>query len=287
MKYDNSKNGIILLLIIIIIILVTFIVLFASGVISFNVNKENPDNGNNKENIEEVEDNKEGVFVFDITYKDEVYTTTNDNGVLVAKSTRNLPVIVNKSNQSSVDKIVSTLTRFSDVDWNGIKKNSDELKDSPFEGIGVNNLFSTGVVNENRLTFILTMSGSFGGVSWDDIKGYNFDAKTGELLTFDNISLDKENFKNVLYNKVINYIENNYDTTTFLNRDCSGNGCVDVTWQELVSKYLNNEGIWYFTDTGITVKFPKHSLADGATGIISVDINKNDINSYLKDEYKI
>ena len=96
--------------------------------------------------------------------------------------------------------------------WNNsIKKTSDEMKDSGYDRLGVNYLYSTGVVNENRLSFILTMSGSFGGVSWDDVKGYNFDAKTGELLTLDNISLDNDSFKNFVYNKVINHISNNYD----------------------------------------------------------------------------
>ena len=289
MKNDKGKNGIILLLVIIIIILLTFIVLFASGVISLNVNKESTNNDDNKENIVEVEDNKEEEKInFEITYKEEVYTTKNNDGGIVATNKRSLPVISSKNNQNIADKIVNKLTSISNEFWNNsIKKTSDEMKDSGYDRLGVNYLYSTGVVNENRLSFILTMSGSFGGVSWDDVKGYNFDAKTGELLTFENISLNKENFKNVMYSKIINYIENNYDTTTFLKQDCNGNGCFDVTWQELVSKYLNYEGIWYFTDNGITVKFPKHSLADGATGIVSADIDKNDINSYLKDEYKI
>lgn len=39
-----------------------------------------------------------------------------------------------------------------------------------------------GEINDNRLTFIANLSGSFGSTSWTSNEGYNFGAKTVSCL---------------------------------------------------------------------------------------------------------
>ena len=47
------------------------------------------------------------------------------------------------------------------------------------------------------------------------------------------------------------------------------------------------DGNWYFTYKGIRIVFPKYSIACGAGDVIGIDIDKNVVNDYIKDEYKV
>ncbi|MBQ8681973.1 MAG: DUF3298 domain-containing protein [Bacilli bacterium] len=276
MKSDKSKNIIIALLIIIIVILVGIVGLVLTGTLSLNTSNNNQVG---EEDNNDQEEKKEEKDLFEISYKEEEYITKNNKGYIISKSTRNLPVIINSNNQETADKIVTSLTTISDKEWNGsIKDTADQVSEMDSDKdmeLGVNYLFETKVVNDNRLTFKLEMSGTFGGTTWAGEWGYNYDAKTGELLTLENISTDNIKLKEIITNEVVNYIEANSITIV-----------VD-DWKNEVSKLINTTGNWYFTDNGIEVSLPKYSISTGATGIIKVEIAKNVINDYLKEEYKI
>lgn len=65
------------------------------------------------------------------------------------------------------------------------------------------------------------------------------------------------------------------------------NLCLDNAWKNKVKESLNVVGNWYFTKDGIRVVFQKDSIGCSTQGITYIDVDKSDINSYLKDTYKI
>ena len=276
MQNDKSKNIIIALLIIIIVILVGIVGLILTGTLTINTSNNTQIS---EEDNNEQEENKEEKNLFEISYKEEEYITKNNKGYIISKSTRNLPVIINSNNQETADKIVNSLTMISDKEWNdSIKDMADQVSEMDSDKdmeLGVTYLFETNVITDNRLTFKLEMGGAFGGVTWAGEWGYNYDAKTGELLTLENISTDSVKLKETIANEVINYIEAN------------SIAIIVDDWKNEVFKLINTTGNWYFTDNGVEVTLPKYSISVGATGIIKVEIAKNVINDYLQEQYKI
>ena len=263
MKKENNK--LLILVIGIIVILIVLCILFATNTISFN-NKNN-----------ETSNNQDGENKYVISYDDDIYISKNNNNIEISKNKRNIVSIKNDSNPTSANLIQTKLNEISDFNWNkNIKPMADSvaLDSTNYDNLGVNYLFETGEINDNRLTFIANMSGSFGGVSWTSNEGYNFDAKTGELLDLNSIGTGVYDY---LYNKSISEIENNKDE----------NYCLYNDWKNKVKESLNIAGNWYFTKSGIRVVFQKNSIGCSAQDITYVDIDKSDINSYLKDVYKI
>ena len=276
-KNTKSNKLVILLLIIIILILVTFITLLITNTITFNISKNNNATGDNNTNNNKVVE-EEKINTFDISYTEEEVTYKSKNGYIWGRSKRNLPVIKNKNNQKSADNIATKLTKFSNDMWTQVSDPNYaidwEIEND--ESWGVSYIFKTGVVTDNRLTFELPGEGSMGGVSWTSYAGYNFDAITGELLTLEQISNDYDIFKTFLIKEASNHIETIRDTR-----------CINTDYQNNIEEIIVFDGNWYFQANSLTLVFPKYSIACGAGGVITVDIEKDKVNSYLKDEYKI
>ena len=264
----KSNGGIVVLMGIIIVILVVLCVLFATNTISLNYNstKETTSQKNDSK-----DDEKKNSYV--ITYEDEEYTTKNKDDVENTKSKRNIVRVKNENHSDAANLIENKLNEISDKNWVEIKKTADDSDENPNTGLGVNYLIETGVITDNRLTFITNTDGTFGGVQWKDNAGYNFDATTGKILSLEDIGTGVFDY---LYSKSISEIEKNSDGS-----------CLEGDWKDRAKEELNKEGNWYFTTAGMKVIFPKYSIACGANGITAIDINKNDINSYLYDKYKI
>ena len=277
MNNKKSNGAIIGLLIGIIIMLLVFVALFATNTISFNSKTNNDDKTTNTKEDNTSEENNE----YQINYKEEEYRTKRSDGTEISNSTRNLPVIKNNKNQNAADKIVNYLTSVSNSNWdNNVKPMADQVANDnlPYSGLGVKYLFETGVVTNNRLTFNLTMTGGFGGVSWSSEEGFNFNAKTGEILTTENIAINKDVFKKYLLNKT-----NEKINTIKINKD----NCINDNYDKKLEEEINKEGNWYFTKTELIIKLQKYTVACGAGGIIEVNLPKEEVNQYLKEEYKI
>ena len=276
MKKDNN-NITIFLIGIIIVLLATFLILILTNKITFNTNNLKEEK---REKIDEKQDNEEKE-IYEITFEEEEYITKKSDGTEVSKSTRNIPKITNNKNQEAADKIVKYLTDISNKEWNdSIKKMADQVTDDnvPYKDLGVKYLYETGVTTENRLTFILTMNGGFGGVGWLSEEGYNFDAKTGDVLTTDTIAINKDEFKKYMLRKTNEKIEE-------LKK--GENNCIRDDYQNNLEEEINRNGNWYFTKTEIKIKLQKYSIACGAGGISEINLPKEEVNQYLKDEYKI
>lgn len=261
----NKGNILIVLLMsIIIVMLLALCILLATNTISFNVNS-------NKQNMGTQDNSNEEKNTYTINYKEEVYVTKNSKNVESTKSKRNIIKISNDKNEDAASSIETKLNLISDKQWEEIKNMADETKENTYQVVGVNYLFKTGIINDNRLTITASMDGDFGGVGWTSDEGYNFDAATGNLLKLNDIGTGVYDY---LYNSSINELEKN-------------NYTLIENWKEKVKEELNKDGNWYFTNNGMKINFPKYSITDGASGIITIDIAKEDINQYLFDKYKI
>lgn len=273
-----KKNILIGVLVVVILGLVGFIVydkalLDKGAVIEKTDNKKDSskdkdeviaDDKNDKKNDNNVESGK-----FKITYRDEEYKIGN------VTNKRNLPSISSDKYQGSADKIVASLTEKSNAEWTSINEYADDIQDIPY-ATGVNYMLSLIYENSSVLSFKFEHSGAMGGVPWDKSVGYNYNVKTGNLLTFgDVISVGS---REVFYDKVVSLIQKRAD-------DADG-GCLNADWKELVRNKMFSDGYWYFTDSGINFAFDRYELACGGFGTPVVTVPYSEINGYLVDGYK-
>ena len=239
---------------------------------------------NNKENtpVEDIKQEEQNTTQqqaengeYEITYKEEVYKSYNQNGGISFENKRNLPVVKNTSNQSAADEIIKSLTSISNEKWNEITNTSDEFKDAPSGSGGVNYLLSTYLVNDKYIVFKAERTGSFGGAGWTAEEYYNFDAKTGKRLTLKNISSNYNDLEKNIVNKTVDYINKNVTVI------------VDDVEKEVRELITSEDGVWGITKEGLEIKLPKNSIGTSADGIITVNINKTDVNKYLLENYEI
>ena len=276
---------------VIIVLLGIFLVLLMNNTITFHVDedknllkntKEEDDSdgvGKKDSNDSVSEKNPDDSSSYKITYEEEEYIPKRSDGSVASKSRRNLPKITNRQHQEIADKIVKYLTDISNDNWeNNIKKMADDVVELPYDDLGVTYLYETGVVTDNRLTFLLKMNGGFGGVGWLSDEGFNFDGETGELLKLNNITDDVDALKKYMLNKISVLLDD-------MKKD--ENNCINDDYQKHLEEELNRDGNWYFTLTNIKINLPKYSVACGARGIIEIDLPKDEVNRYLKDKYKI
>lgn len=246
---------------------------------------------NNAENTNVVELTKKNEFK--ISFIEEEYKSHKESGEVVFENKRNLPVITNEANQSAADKIVKSLTFFSDEEWKNIKETSDTNKDNAFiisggeYNAGVQYLFNTYLVKDNYLVFKAIRSGNFGGVNWDGKELFNYDKKTGDLLTLRNIASDYNNLEKTIENRIINHIKNNYPHIVSNMEELRNKNLITNTIESEVNRIMSMDGNWGFTEEGIEINLPKSSIGTSADGIINITIDKSYINPYLLEEYKI
>ena len=219
---------------------------------------------------------KEETADFKIEYKEEVYQVKNSDGELIVENRRNLPTIKSIKYQEQADKIANFLKDASDQVWQNMKVSADDYaKLNNNEKVGVN--YALGSVEQNDIfvTFIFKMSGSMGGLSWDDNKAYTFDIKTGNLLNFKDIASDEEGLRQYVYKKLVDYItEQEYAEL------------LDEGWQIRMQDKIKENGNWYLSKDGLNFTFPKYSFGPGSVGIIEYKFDYKDVNDFLVESYK-
>ena len=252
--------------------------------------KEEKEQGKNneteKENNKKEPTNEDNILDEDeitITYTEESSTTTNKKNVIIAENNRNIPEIIYPSNQNVADKIEKSLIQLSDKEWDDIISTSKEIAEvGPFaestetEGLGASLTFSNLPIYNKRITFNLILEGGFGGVGWFNCYGYNYDITTGELLTFESITNDYTKLMTDLMPEVNRKLD-------IIKKETE----IYETSEERLKTLITTNGNWYFTATGLLIVFQKYEIADGATGPVAIEISKDFINPYLKDEYKL
>ena len=260
---------------IVISVLITIIVMLGIiiGLIGMNVLEVHfpfeEEKSDKKESESDRDDlNKEQGALFSIRYVDEEYRTAN------SLSKRNLPEITSEKYPEASNKIMLDLTATSNVQWKTIKTMANEVESEEYQAsssLGVNLLLDTSVIEENRISFRLVMTGGFGGVSWENVDGYNYDTHTGEKLTLKDLG---DGIFDIVLEECKKYIANSI--TSGLNEN----------WQEDMKKYLEMEDSWYFTKDGLHVSFERYRLGIGALGVIQLEIPRDKIDHSLKEKYK-
>ena len=264
----KNKSGKIMIWITIIVIAIAII-----GAVVWFQNKENNnskvnDVSINKANVESKNESK-----WNITYSNEEYNTYNEEK-LVSKNMRNVPNIKNKENEEAAEKIQESLTNISNEHWEYIKETSDDYKKvESEETLGVTYLISTEYENENYITFKFSESGGFGGVSWADTKLYTYDTQYGELLSLKNIATDYDELIGKLYDISVKNLEGRQL------------GLIDG-WKDDLKELIVESGNYGLIEGKIEIVLPKYSIAAGADGVIVIDIDKEEIKNFIKEQYR-
>ena len=162
---DDDKRKII----IIIILLFLLITLIASKFLlnsSKDSKKESSNEETNIENRVPLEDEKytNTSSDIDLIYEKETYTITSDNKKVTISSMRNT---IKNTKDDNINEQLETI-------------NEEGFENE--ESYGVNYLV-TDYSNNKILTFLISTTGSMGGVAWNQEEGYTFSKSTGELLT--------------------------------------------------------------------------------------------------------
>lgn len=275
----KNKSGKVIVWIVIIVVILAGIaaMLFYKN----NSNKVSAENTNNNEAVLESQNGEElfvkgsakGVDEWNISFSNEEYNTYNGEK-LVSKNVRNVPTIENASNKEAAAKIQESLIKLSDANWEEVKKASDEYKNvESSETLGVIYLTTMENRTDNYITFKFTQSGGFGGVSWNDIKYYMYDLKSGEMVELKDITSDYEQLVDKLYNIVENYLE-----TEKL-------GTVE-NWKDKLKDIITESGNYGLLTDKLKIVLPKYSVSAGASGVIQIDVGYDELGDLIKEEYK-
>ena len=248
----NKKTITIILLIAIIIGLIVFIILLFTDTIKLNSNNNS---------------------VFNVTYKEEEYVKSTSDGIEI-RNLRNIPSITNSNRKKVASKITNYLTDVSNKEWDNIKNTTDEAVESNVkeEDMGVTLLYKESIITSGRLSFTLETTGNFGGVTWNNVNGYNFDAKTGKILTLRDIG---QGAFDIVKKECEDYIE----TSEKINAQ----SFYEKEKRQSLDELLNKEEIWYFEYNQLVVVFPKYSIS---TQEVKIPITKSKIEGSLYEQYK-
>ena len=275
----KNKSGKIIVWIVIIVVILAGIatMLFYKN----NSNKVSTENTNNNEAVLESQNGEEifvkgsakGVDEWNISFSNEEYNTYNGEK-LVSKNVRNVPTIENASNTEAATKIQESLIKLSDENWEEVKKASDEYKNvESSETLGVIYLTTMENRTDNYITFKFTQSGGFGGVSWNDIKYYMYNLKSGEMVELKDITSDYEQLVEKLYDIAENYLEIEKLGTA-------------ENWKDKLKDIITESGNYGLLTDKLQIVLPKYSVSAGASGVIQIDADYDKLGNLIKEECK-
>lgn len=211
---------------------------------------------------------------FEISFEEETYVTKNEKGEVVSENKRNVPTIKNEANQEIADKIQKSIREISDKNWKYIKESSDEYNYIQ-PTAGVSYMLSTATVADNYITFKAEQSGSFGGVGWDATEIYTYDLKSGELVDLKGFAKDEEKFVEFLSEEVKDFVKSSNMVYS------------SIELNSAIGTVLAEQGNYGIIDNKFEIVLPKYSIGTGADGVRIVEIEKDVINEYLKDNFQI
>lgn len=93
-------------------------------------------------------------------------------------------------------------------------------------------------------------SGGLGGVSWENKRGYSFNALTGKRITIEELSINGKNLKSFINSELRSYISKNAQRL----------GLYEETMSNFDQKVNIDNLTWYLSDDGFTVCFDKYQI---------------------------
>ncbi len=251
-----------------IFVLVTIIVILGGYIIIDKVYDGDINNIFNKHEEKEIEEKKDESSSikddFIISYKEEKYEVEK------IVSTRNLPIIVSKNYQDIATKIQESLTDISNQEWKNIKDSEDEYKNVLEDNLGIKYLVDESKRTNKYISFKFTEEGTFGGVSWDSIKVYNYSFKNGEVLKLSDIVSNYDKFMS----EVVKLVKNKLSEEN-----------IDVS-EDVIKSEIVKDGNWSIDSNELIFYFDKYSIASGAAGVVNISVSFDEIGNYIEKDYK-
>ena len=243
-----------------------------------NIDKKDKEEEKEEEKSEEKQDEKPVEGKIEIEYEEEKMELTTNDKTRGFKHTRSYPSKIS-IDANAEKKIIDYMKSVSDKEWESIRKESKEIiddYDSTIEGIlGIEFPITSVLVSNSVISFNFGMSGSMGGVMWSEVRLYNFDVATGNLLTLEKICLDVNACKNTLFNYYLEELKKD-ERFVDLNSDYEAN----------IKKNIFKDGGWGFTGSGLELIVGKSEIADGASGLFIYTIPYSKVNSLLVEKYR-
>lgn len=247
------------------IIFVLMFVIIAIIVYSFVTKykgNDKKDNNNyiNTTNNNVDKDDQNTTSNIDITFSDnsKVYSINGtDKTVTVTQSFAKVSAV----NTEVKNKIQKKLDKISEEEFSDYKKQVEEAISGEDPSINADFLNYVGNLslkwsfeisrNDSKVISIKNVStGSLGGVSWDNIKGYSFDVSTGELINeIKNITDNEQELTKFVDSNIENYFKSNKQKLSLYNEYKAANeGKIE-------------ENNWYLSNDGLTVCYEKYKIS--------------------------
>lgn len=240
--------------------------------------KEEEKTEEKKEEPEKTEEKKE----IEVSYDKEEFELTTMDKKYTLKNTRSYPTKITIK-EDAEKKILDQLKKESDKVWDQDKSELQDQLDSYekeglplYEGIGLSENIKYVASKNSWISFDNEENGWLGGVGIGGVSYYLFNVETGDLLTLDNVCLNVNECKNILFNS---YLEQ-------LKKDERFNNIYESNYEAIIKKDIFTDGNWGFTNDGVIFVVPKYEISDGANGAFIYTIPYSIVNSYLHTEYQ-
>ena len=250
---------------------------------------ENPENSSesSEENDTNVM-NAESTVTVIIKSEDDVEMTTDDGDVFYT-ITCSYPVVSIAGNEAAAEKIneniLSQVESFHTATDESVEYAKEDFEYWLDEGVqppmpySSDLFFTVTRADNNVISFTENGYEYMGGAHGMPYSiGMNYDAHTGELISFAELSDDPDAFHadTLAYNQALAQTE--YYSEQLFNTDDITNGTLETT--------LYSDGMWYLSTSGLVFMSPPYALAPYAAGTLEFTIPYSDLKGMgFKDQY--
>lgn len=237
-------------------------------------NKVKEDNGNDKNSTE-----NEYVKISYEQTKQEFKVSGSQYTITVFQD---YPKKVISSNQSVQNIIQEELGKIANEQFSEYKKIvQDRMKDPDLinadfmelhGNLSIGWSLSNSRNDDKVISVVSKSSGSLGGATWDEIRGYSFSAEDGNILTINEISINPNASKKYINSEIVKYLRANYQNL----------GIYSETYDKLSDSINIDNMIWYFSEKGLNVCFKKYQVSPNA---FEYTISYSNLKDLIKPEY--
>lgn len=263
-----------------ILILIGLIILSSLLPRAKNKNKTNTTSNTSSPINNGTSTNEDDLYV-KITYDatSEVYKFEGTDKTITVY--QDYPTVV-AENENVKNKIQADLGKIASDEFNEYKKQVQSRIDAKYgidaaymEGVGNLTLkwtFSNSRNDKKVISVANTSSGSLGGVSWDDRRGYSYSAETGDRITINDIAVNPDALKKYVNQETVKYLRQNYQKL----------GVYPNILNSLSDKINIDNMSWYLSNSGLTICFSKDAVSPNS---FDFTIYYQDLNDLIKSEY--
>lgn len=236
--------------------------------------------------------------IVNIKHSAEQAYDPQDGSRLILTYTYDTPSVYIDGNEAASDKINETLAMLNESNYTGndygygsigvsyndmltlAEDNFNLIVENQIEGavLELDADFSASVErNDSSVLTMLYNTYSFGGGAHGTygVRGYSFDAATGEMLTLDSLSDDADALKSFLVSYMVNKAETDEDIGNRLDL------IVEYATMEDVFEPLLRQGNWYLDNDGMVIFSDLYEISSYAAGLVYFNIPYSDLEGYI------